>query len=168
MSQSIWWIRFFHLKGCAVKSFFSPRDIERALNVSYRQLQYWDQTDFIKPSYKKQQKFRLYTFTDVLLLKIAWDLRQNHHFSIQKLRKTIELMKKLLHRVTHPLLELTFLISEERILVFNGDVVMDDVSAGNHYRFCVRQLRTEIDQFFSENPKDHEFDNQSGSLEEAS
>lgn len=156
------------MKGSILKSFFSPRDIEKALNVSYRQLQYWDQTDFIKPSYKKQQKFRLYTFADVLLLKVAWELRQNHSFSIQKLRKTIELMKKLLHRVTHPLVELTFLISEERILVFNGDVVMDDITAAKHVKFCVGQLRSEIDTFFTANSNDAEVDEFMGHLEEVS
>ena len=156
------------MKGSILKSFFSPRDIEKALNVSYRQLQYWDQTDFIKPSYKKQQKFRLYTFADVLLLKVAWELRQNHNFSIQKLRKTVELMKKLLHRVTHPLVELTFLISEERILVFNGDVVMDDITAAKHVKFSVGQLRSEIDTFFTANNKDTEVDEFMSHLEEVS
>ena len=152
-----------------MKSFFSPRDIEKVLNVSYRQLQYWDQTDFIKPSYRKQKKFRLYTFTDVLLLKIAWELRQKRNFSIQKLRKTIELMKQLLHKVTHPLIELTFLIDEERILVFNGDVVMDEVSKDNHFKFCVGQLRQEIDDFFSTKSDDDDDQNDYVSgLEEAS
>lgn len=151
-----------------MKSFFSPRDIEKVLNVSYRQLQYWDQTDFIKPSYKKQKKFRLYTFTDVLLLKIAWELRQKRNFSIQKLRKTIDLMKKLLHKVTHPLIELTFLIDEERILVFNGDVVMDEISADNHFKFCVRELREEIDDFFSTKSSDDSEEEFSSGLEEAS
>ena len=156
------------MKGSSVKSFFSPRDIEKALNVSYRQLQYWDQTDFIKPSYRKQQKFRLYTFTDVLLIKIAWELRQKRNFSIQKLRKTIDLMKKLLHKVTHPLIELTFLINEERILVFNGDVVMDDISADNHFKFCVWHLRKEIDDFFSTTSNENLREEFNNGLEEAS
>ena len=93
---------------------------------------------------------------------------QKRNFSIQKLRKTIELMKKLLHKVTHPLIELTFLIDEERILVFNGDVVMDEISADNHFKFCVGHLRQEIDDFFStkaENDSDDEFNS---GLEEAS
>ena len=88
----------------------------------------------------------------MLLLKIAWELRQKRNFSIQKLRKTIDLMKKLLHKVTHPLIELTFLIDEERILVFNGDVVMDEISADNHFKFCVGELREEIDDFLAPSP----------------
>ena len=61
-------------------------------------------------------------------------------------------MKKLLHKVTHPLIELTFLIDEERILVFNGDVVMDEISADNHFKFCVGELREEIDDFLAPSP----------------
>ena len=78
-------------------------------------------------------------------------------------------MKKLLHKVTHPLIELTFLIDEERILVFNGDVVMDEISADNHFKFCVGELREEIDNFFStKSSDDSEEEEFSSGLEEAS
>ena len=77
-------------------------------------------------------------------------------------------MKKLLHKVTHPLIELTFLIDEERILVFNGDVVMDEVSADNHFKFCVGQLRQEIDDFFSTNAVEENDNELVSGLEEAS
>lgn len=133
-----------------MKSFFTPRDCEKILDVSYRQLQYWDETDFIKPSYKSRDRYRLYTFADLFLIDIAVKLRKDG-YSIQKLRKTISLMRELLSRVTHPLIELSFLIDEERILVFNGDVVMDQVTEETHYKFRVQNLRDQIDKFFEEN-----------------
>jgi ABC-type Na+ transport system ATPase subunit NatA len=69
-------------------------------------------------------------------------------FSIQKLRKTIQTLRNLLPYVSHPLVELTFLIDEERILVFNGDVVMDENAKENYIKFRVKDLRDEVDHMF--------------------
>ena len=54
--------------------------------ISYRQIQYWDKTSFIKPSYRRRGKYRLYTFADLIQLRLAKMLRETN-FSIQKLRK---------------------------------------------------------------------------------
>jgi len=92
-------------------------------------------------------KYRLYTFTDLFQLKISKVLRQRG-FSIQKLRKTIEALRSLLPQVSHPLIELTFLVDEDKILVFNGDVVMDEKATENYIKFRVRELREDVDKLF--------------------
>ncbi len=130
-----------------MKSFFTPKEVSRIVDLSYRQIQYWDKTNFIKPSYRRKSKYRLYTFTDLFQLKISKVLRRKG-FSIQKLRKTIEVLRKLLPQVSHPLIDLTFLIDEDRILVFNGDVVCDDHARAQYIKFRVRDLRNEIDRLF--------------------
>lgn len=130
-----------------MKSFFTPKEVARIIDISYRQIQYWDKTNFIKPSYRRKSKYRLYTFTDLFQLKISKVLRRKG-FSIQKLRKTIEVLRKLLPQVSHPLIDLTFLIDEDRILVFNGDVVMDDNAESQYIKFRVRDLRNEVDRLF--------------------
>lgn len=132
-----------------MKSFFTPKEVARIVGISYRQMQYWDKTSFIKPSYRRKGKYRLYTFTDLIQLKVAKTLREAK-FSIQKLRKTIQSLKTLLPQVTHPLIELTFLIEGNRILVFNGEVLMNTISGQNYIRFDVRDLRQEINDVFPE------------------
>ncbi|PCJ16144.1 MAG: hypothetical protein COB02_17045 [Candidatus Cloacimonadota bacterium] len=130
-----------------MKSFFTPKEVARIIDISYRQIQYWDKTNFIKPSYRRKSKYRLYTFTDLFQLKISKVLRK-HGFSIQKLRTTIENLRKLLPQVNHPLIELTFLIDEHKILVFNGDVVMDEKAGESYIKFRVKNLRTEVDSIY--------------------
>ena len=130
-----------------MKSFFTPKEVAKLIGISYRQIQYWDKTSFIKPSYRRRGKYRLYTFADLLQLKVAKVLRE-HAFSIQRLRKTIKSLKALLPQVGHPLVDLTFLIEGDRILVFSGTVLMTSESGKNYIRFDVKTLREEIDRTF--------------------
>ena len=135
-----------------MKSFFNPKEICQIFDVSYRQLQYWDKSDFIKPSYESKRKFRSYTFSDLLLVQTAVALREKGN-SIQKIRKTIQVMEQLLAKVEHPLIELTFLIDQERILVFNGDVVVDEEAREDYLRIHVESLRERIDGIFGFKPE---------------
>lgn len=130
-----------------MKSFFTPKEVAKLIGISYRQIQYWDKTNFIKPSYRRRGKYRLYTFADLIQLKVAKVLRETN-ISIQRLRKIIKSLKSLLPQVNHPLVELTFLIEGERILVFNGVVLMSSKSNTNYVRFDVKSLRDEIDRTF--------------------
>ena len=130
-----------------MKSFFTPKEVAKLIGISYRQIQYWDKTNFIKPSYRRRGKYRLYTFADLIQLKVAKVLRETS-ISIQRLRKIIKSLKSLLPQVSHPLVDLTFLIEGERILVFNGIVLMSSKSNSNYVRFDVRSLRDEIDRTF--------------------
>ena len=63
--------------GPLVKNFFTPKDVMAVTGLSYRQLQYWDKTGFVKPSYRKQGRYRLYTFSDLIQLKLVGKLRSN-------------------------------------------------------------------------------------------
>lgn len=132
-----------------MKSFFTPKDVASIVGISYRQIQYWDKTNFIKPSYRRKGKYRLYTFSDLIQLKVAKTLR-DHNFSIQRLRKTIKSLRSLLPQVNHPMVDLTFLIEGDRILVFNGEVLMNSISGQNYIRFDVSKLREEVERLFPE------------------
>jgi DNA-binding transcriptional MerR regulator len=130
-----------------MKSFFTPKEVAKLIGISYRQIQYWDKTSFIKPSYRRRGKYRLYTFADLIQLKLAKTLRE-HSFSIQKLRKTIKSLRSLIPQVSQPLVDLTFLIEGDRILVFNGVVLMSSKTGGNYIRFEVKSLREEVERTF--------------------
>lgn len=96
-----------------MKSFFAPRDVTSILGISYRQLQYWDKTNFIKPSYKRKGRFRLYTFTDLIYLWIVKRLSQEHHVSVQRLRRTIKSLRGLLPQVSAPRVEATVIFLKD-------------------------------------------------------
>ena len=125
----------------------------KLVNISYRQIQYWDKTNFIQPSYRRRGKYRLYIFRDLLLLKIARILR-DHSISIQMMRKIMDAVRSLLTRVNSPLVELTLLIQIERdrILIFNGEVITN--LASDEIIFKVSSLEKEVNVAFPEQPKE--------------
>ena len=72
-----------------MKSTFTPKEVVKVIGISYRQIQYWDKTNFIRPSYRSHGKYRQYTFSDLVQMKVAKMLR-DRDVSIQRLRKIIQ------------------------------------------------------------------------------
>ena len=129
-------------------SFFTPKEVAKLVNISYRQIQYWDKTRFIWPSCRRRGKYRLYTFADLILLKLARVLR-DYDFSIQRLRKTVEQIKKLLAKASCTLIEITFVIYGDCVLMFNGDMVlMNSLKGENCIIFSARSLWAEVNEKF--------------------
>lgn len=67
---------------------FTTEEAERLTGLSRRRLQYWDETDFIRPSVAARQgrgSPRLYSFRDLVELRVAAMLR--NHLPLQVLRK---------------------------------------------------------------------------------
>ena len=126
-----------------MKSFFTPKEIRELVKVSYRQIQYWDKSNFISPSYRRRGKYRLYTFPDLIQLKVAELLRSND-FSIQQLRATIENLRKLLGKISFPFSELNILFKKNRILLFKGDVQISGGAEGYIY-FSAKALRRQLE-----------------------
>ena len=149
-----------HETDLGVRSLDSIKEVAKLIGISYRQIQYWDKTSFIKPSYRRRGKYRLYTFSDLIQLKVAKTLREKS-YSIQKLRKTIRSLKNMLPQVAHPFVELTFLIEGDRILVFNGDVLMNTVSGQAYIQINVQDLREEVEKLY---PDQYEDSNQKAAM----
>jgi DNA-binding transcriptional MerR regulator len=136
-------------RGGIMKSFFTPKEVQKVVGISYRQIEGWDKTNFIKPSYRRRGKYRLYVFADLLKLKITKVLL-DRGFSLHRLRKTIPKLRALLPNVGHPLVELTFLfdMKDDRILVFSGEVLMSEGKRVEYIQFGARTLRDEINRMF--------------------
>jgi DNA-binding transcriptional MerR regulator len=132
-----------------MKSTFTPKEVVKIVGISYRQIQYWDKTSFIRPSYRSHGKYRQYTFSDLVQMKVAKMLR-DREVSIQRLRKIIKMLRDLLPRISFPLSECNLLIEGEKILVFDGDVVMDASTSTNYARFDARTLREQINELYAE------------------
>lgn len=132
-----------------MKSFFTPREVARIVGISYRQIQYWDKTNFIRPSYRRKGKYRLYTFLDLVQLKLANTLRSSK-VSIQRLRSTMASLKTMLSSITKPLVEMKFLIDKNQILIFDGTLFLNDASGKKYVRFDVRSLRDDVNSIFGD------------------
>jgi DNA-binding transcriptional MerR regulator len=75
---------------------YDSKTASRIVGVSLRQLQYWDEQDFIRPSAKLAEgrgTKRLYSFNDLVCLKVVKDLAQ-HGFSLQMIRRCLRPLKK--------------------------------------------------------------------------
>ena len=137
-----------------MKSFFIPKDIQKLLHISYRQLQYWDRTNFIKPSYRRKGKYRLYVFRDLVLLEFTKRLR-NLGFSIQQLRQLVRSLRSLLPQTTFPMVDLTILVENDKLILASGDVLMSGAASKSYLVFKVSDLRDKIDDWWPDHaPED--------------
>ncbi|CAN5586516.1 hypothetical protein BH23CHL2_BH23CHL2_11170 [soil metagenome] len=69
---------------------FNAEQVANLTGLSVRQLRYWDTTDFYHPSFQDDagKPFgRIYSFRDVVSLRILALLRNTHEVSLQELRK---------------------------------------------------------------------------------
>ena len=67
---------------------FSVEQVRRLTGLSATQLRYWDDTEFFSPTYADAARAfgRIYTFRDVVGLRVLAMLRQQHGVSLQELR----------------------------------------------------------------------------------
>ena len=74
-----------------IVSAFSEDQVQRLTGISKRQLRYWDRTGFFKPSLAEENRriafSRIYSFTDVVSLRVLNVLRNQYGVSLQHLRK---------------------------------------------------------------------------------
>ena len=102
---------------------FNSKTVSKVTSLSFRQIDYWDRTHFIKPSISEASGYgsmRLYSFNDLIQLKVAKTL-MDKGVSLQKIRKAITYLKKNMPEVVKPLSELRFLTDGETIFVITRD-----------------------------------------------
>jgi uncharacterized protein (DUF433 family) len=86
---------------------FTADRVRRLTGLTARQIQYWDEQGFIRPSLTKRKgrgRRRLYSFGDLVALKVAAELRKS--FSLQLIRRVADYLRQLDYR--NPLAELHF------------------------------------------------------------
>ena len=132
-----------------MKSLFTPKEVISVIDVSYRQLQYWDHSHFIGPTMRQgRRKTRLFTFKDLVLIETAVKLRQEG-YSVQHLRAVIKNLKKLLESLTFALVDVTLLFRGDEILVFNGTVTTN-LAPKEFILMSVKKLRENVNTQFPE------------------
>jgi predicted RNase H-like HicB family nuclease len=113
---------------------YNTNTIIKITGLTQRQVDYWDRTHFIKPSFKEAAGYgtaRLYSFIDLVQLKVAKTLIDKG-VSLQKIRKAITYLKKNFPDIEKPLAELKFLTDGEIIFVLTDKkgVILDTLSKG--------------------------------------
>jgi len=99
---------------------FSTGDAVRITGVSFRNIDYWARTRFIVPSIAEAKGTgteRKYSFSDLLALRVARELREAG-VSTQSLRRVVEFLRRR-RSLIHPL-------AECRLIVTGSDVQVAD------------------------------------------
>lgn len=124
---------------------YRAREAAEILRISRRRLQYWAQTDLIVPSAETPGGHGRYTFEDLVALKAAKQLIDSG-VSVQRIRKSIRALRKILPTVERPLAELVFVANGEVVLAFRDGAAFDAVS-GQEWVFEVAQFQREIEEW---------------------
>ncbi len=115
---------------------FNSKAVSKIIGIPTRVIDYWDRTAFIKPSVSEASGYgsvRLYSFTDLIQFRVAKFLR-DQGLSLQKIRKSLNYLRKHLPEVESPLTQLRFLTNGETIFVLtNKDKeIIDTLKRGQY------------------------------------
>jgi len=102
---------------------FNTKTTSKIIGVSLRQLQHWDEKGLVKPSIREaagKGTIRLYSYTDLIQLRVVRTLRDNR-ISLQKILRSLEYLQSHFPEMKRPLLELKFLTDGETIFVLTSD-----------------------------------------------
>ena len=113
-------------------SLFKAGEVVEIVQISRRQLQYWSQTDLIRPSVSTPGGHSRYTFHDLVALKAAKRLI-DAGVSVQRIRKSIRALRQTLPTVERPLTELILVATGDVLLAFGWTV---------YYAFAMRRIQS--------------------------
>jgi DNA-binding transcriptional MerR regulator len=102
---------------------FNSKMASRIVGVSLRQIQYWDEQGFLRPSVKLAEgrgSKRLYSFSDLIQLKVVKDLA-DHGLSLQKIRRCLDHLRRTFRGAAEPLQSLRYLTDGEKLFVLTSD-----------------------------------------------
>lgn len=101
---------------------FSEDHAERLTGISKRQLRYWDRTNFFSPSMADENRrlpnSRVYSFRDVVCLKVLNALRNDAGVSLHQLR---DVKEKLAHLGDDMWAKTTLYVLNRKIIFFNPE-----------------------------------------------
>jgi DNA-binding transcriptional MerR regulator len=115
------------------------------VDISRRQLQYWAQTDLIRPSARTPGGHGRYTFEDLVALKASKRLI-DAGVSVQRIRKSIRALRKMLPTVQRPLAELSLVATGDVVLAFKDGTAFDAIS-GQQWVFEVARFKREVEDW---------------------
>jgi DNA-binding transcriptional MerR regulator len=133
------------LAGGSTRELYRSREVAQILGISRRQLQYWAQTDLVRPSLRSSGGHHRYTFQDLIALKAAKRLI-DAGVSVQRLRKSIGALRRILPTVKRPLAELVLVATGDIVLVLRGGAAFE-AATGQEWVFEVAQFQREVEDW---------------------
>ena len=130
------------------RDFFRAGDVVDIVRISRRQLQYWAQTDLIRPSAKTAGGHGRYTFEDLVAVKAAKRLI-DAGVSVQRIRRSIRALTQMLPHVEKPLSELVLVATGDVVLAFKDGTAFDALS-GQEWVFEVARFVREVESWRGE------------------
>ncbi len=124
---------------------FTRREVSEIIGLTLRQIQHWDQSCLIRPSFRTSGNHARYTFQDLVSFKTARKLL-DAGISTQRIRHSLSTLQRLLPRVKRPLVELTLVATGEMILVFYEGTVFEAVS-GQEWIIEVSDVKQAVEKW---------------------
>ena len=122
---------------------YRSREVAQILGISRRQLRYWAQTDLVRPSRCSPGGHHRYTFQDLIALKTAKRLI-DAGVSVQRLRKSIRALRRILPTVERPLAELVLVTTGDIVLVVHQGSAFE-AATGQEWVFEVAAFQRELE-----------------------
>ena len=123
---------------------FRSGQVVRILGVSRRQLQYWAETGLVVPSARTGGGHHRYTFEDLVALRAAKQLI-DAGVSVQRIRRSIGSLRRMLPEIGRPLSELVLVATGDLVLVLHEGTAFEAVS-GQEWIFAVSHLEREVQE----------------------
>jgi DNA-binding transcriptional MerR regulator len=102
---------------------YDSKTASSIVGVSLRQLQYWDERDFIRPSVKLADgrgTKRLYSFDDLVCLKVVKSLAR-YGLTLKKIRRCIEPLKEIRSHSGRSADSLMYITDGEEFFILTND-----------------------------------------------
>jgi DNA-binding transcriptional MerR regulator len=102
---------------------YDSKTASRIVGVSLRQIQYWDERGFLRPSVRLaggRGTKRLYSFHDLICLKVVKDLAR-YGFSLQKIRRCLRPLRRYDTRTKEPCEALRYLTDGDKLFMITSD-----------------------------------------------
>ncbi len=113
---------------------YNSKAVSRIVGVSLRQIQYWDERGFIRPSIKLAEgrgTKRLYSFPDLVCLKVVKDLT-HRGLSLHKICRCLKHLRQNPAATIQPIDSLRYLTDGDTLFVITSDQkkILDTMNRG--------------------------------------
>lgn len=144
-----------------VKRFYSSNEVCRITGLTYKQLDYYDRTNFISPSINRAGGYgtkRMYSFNDLLKLKVIKKLL-DAGVSLQKVRKTKKFLEQN-EKNNDAFLTLTLISDGNTVYACNSDEQIIDTLKSGQAVFGIAlgkvylNLKSEIEKYLNNHDKE--------------
>ena len=123
---------------------YTSRQAIAITGVTHRQLAYWRKTGLVIPSYQTRGGHARYSFTDLVAIKAAKQLI-DAGISVQRLRRSITALTRLLPNLNKPLTELSLVATGDVVLIFHQGAAFEALS-GQEWILPIAQLQRDIER----------------------